>query len=162
MTYTRMLLAAAMAFALASVIALPTHAAPTPIVSMPAQATAPNGKDTPTVNIRNTAARIVHLNLGPHGIVAINPLADVNLTGDQARAAKEALDTSLKALIEDGTLVVDGSAKAPPPNPEPAGATTNMGDPRLAPTASDLGNNDPGASGTPDTPSSSGSGKRSK
>lgn len=163
MTPIRLLLAT-VALALASVVTLPTHAA----VLLPdavAHRSAPAhiGKDTP-VKIRNTAPRIVHLNLGAPGIVAINPLQEVDLTGDQARAAKAILDGPSRALVDDGTLVVDGDAKAPPPNPAPppgAIASTNMGDPRLAPTAAELGH-DTEPSGTPDTPSSSGGGKRSK
>ena len=150
----RSFLALAAVALLSVIVATPTHALiPSAAPSAPALR-----KDRPNVKIKNTSARVVHLNLGTRGgVVSINPLHEVHLDGDQAAAAREALGGPSKALVDDGSLVIDGEAKAPPPNPGPtAGGTTNMGDKSLAPNPSDLrgGDTDPGGYTPPQSPSS--------
>jgi len=163
---TLLITAAFAAWALALMIAPPpTHAL---IPSAHASsATSTLREDGPTVKLRNTSARVVHLNLGARGgIVSINPLEEKEFAGDQASAAKEALANAYKALVDDGSLVVDGQPRAPAPNvnPPPSGTTTSMNDPGLTPTASELAgaNTEPSGTGAPDTPSSAGAAGSSK
>ncbi len=59
------------------------------------------------MKIENKSARLVHLNV-PGGLIAVPPLGSVELSGEQASAAKAILDGPWKPLVDDGSLVVDG------------------------------------------------------
>jgi hypothetical protein len=116
------------------------------------------------MKIRNEAARIIHLNCGPHGIVSIAPLQEVELTGEQEKAARALLDAALKPHVDDGSLVIDGAAK-PRTSPN-AGGPSNPTQPQTL--ASNAPGGIAGAAATPsnappdtDTTTSGSSRKRS-
>lgn len=87
------------------------------------------------MKIENKSARLVHLNV-PGGVIPVPPLGSVELSGEQASAAKAILDGPWKPLVEDGSLVVDGKARhADPPQiagepspavPPPPGSTPTV------------------------------------
>jgi hypothetical protein len=121
---------------------------------------------TTDMQITNNSARVIHLNLGPHGVHAIAPLATIALSGDKAAAAGEVLvEGVFKPLVDLGELVIDGAPKAAPPVITPTGHTTSLNDPGLAPSPAELRRNEPdaapaaAASSPPDpAPSSTGGG----
>jgi hypothetical protein len=92
--------------------------------ALPSDAEASSGmlctrKDTSTMKIENTSARLVHLNLGTE-VKTIAPLKTLELQGEDAERAKAVLDGPLIGLVDNGELVVDGKPKAPPASIEPS------------------------------------------
>jgi hypothetical protein len=71
------------------------------------------------MRIENKSARLVHLNLGTH-VVALVPLKEETLQGDDAARAKAVLEGPFASLVDSGELVVDGKPKATPPSIEPS------------------------------------------
>jgi hypothetical protein len=102
--------------------------------------TAPDPTDEVGMKITNTSARIVHLNLSD-GAVMLPPLQTIELHAKQAADAKAVLDGTLRPLVDDGSLVVDGAG------PMPAGETLLSAAAACAPSPTSA---DPG----PDTPES--------
>lgn len=73
------------------------------------------------MKLHNTSARIITLNI-KSGAVQIAPLQQVELKDDAATEAQAVLDDALKALVDDGSLIVDGKPAAPQ-QPQPAAQT---------------------------------------
>jgi hypothetical protein len=79
------------------------------------------------MKIENKSARVVHFSV-PGGPVTVPPLGSVELSGEQASAAKAILDGPWKPLVDDGSLVVDGKPAmlTPPTAGEPPTVPTPL------------------------------------
>ncbi len=85
------------------------------------------------MQIRNVSARLIHLNLGATGgVISIAPLSTVDLKDEHADAAKLVLEGPMKALVDDGSLVIDGKVtveRTEPLSGAPAVPAALAGDP---------------------------------
>ena len=71
------------------------------------------------MRVLNTSPRLVHFTIRNegqgHGIEKLLPNQEREFSGDLAAEIKQHLEGTYKALVDNGSLVVDGKPKAPPP-----------------------------------------------